>query len=167
MSHRPQARNDHQEGHVARVSESTLYSVIASLVVHAEQIRWTRLYNLLVVNTLFVLAWTSIFTSSAHPEYRRIVLLCLSLLGFLLSALWSGLGARSSDYLDDFHKKAEQLEKTLPQHLPRPFAISELRRKGVRRGLRRLTSSRWLVIWIPRLFAAMFVVFTIVALVDP
>jgi hypothetical protein len=155
--------NDNIAGPAIRKSQ--IYTVLANLVMHSEQVRWTRLYNLLVVNTLLVLAWVAVFTSSGKV-FRQGILICLSLPGFLFSILWAGLGARSSAYLDDFHKEAENLEQEWPAEYPKPFAVSQPRRSGLRRGIHRFTSSRWLVTWIPIFFAAIFFVFTVVAVLD-
>jgi hypothetical protein len=120
MSSDPQPSAPDNTGNGARtVTRPEVYAVLTNRVVHAEQVRWTRLYNLVVVNTFLVLAWCAVFTSGCRGILRIGVLLLLSLPGLVFSLLWIPLGRRSSDYLNDFHKLAESIEREFPPGLPR------------------------------------------------
>lgn len=140
--------SDNTDDGVGAVKRPEVYAVLANLVTNSEQIRWTRLSFLLVLDSIFLVAWSAVFASSVSGHNRMLVLVILSLPGALLSFLWCGLGARSSDYVDDFHELAEAMENDFPKGLPRPFQTAATRRDAIY-GPWRLTSSYWLVRLIP------------------
>ena len=140
----------------ADVRESQVYDVLASLVMHSEQVRWTRLSNLLVVNSILVVAWAAVFAGTSGFPYKPFLLTLLCLPGTVFGVLWAFLGSRSSKYLDDFHNKAEELENGFPEQQARPFQLSEETRKTVRKGSGRFTTSKWIVTWIPVIFSLLF-----------
>ena len=88
----------------SEVSDSDLYNVLAGLVVHSEQVRWTRLNSLLIVNSALMVAWAAVFAGTNTLQYKPEILTALSLPIILLGVLWAFLGDRSNRYLDDFHQ---------------------------------------------------------------
>ena len=141
-----------ETNHSQRPMETEVYQVLANLVMHSEQIRWTRLNSFLVVNSIFILAWAAVFDISNAIPFRSILLLMICVPGLIGGFIWSVLGWRSSNYLDDFHKAAEKLEKGFPDGLPRPFHLSKKRRNTVR-----ITSSKSIVTITPIVFVALYV----------
>ena len=143
------------------VTASDIYQVLTSLVMHAEQVRWSRLNTLLVMNSLFAAAWVGVLvginpTTNPFP-YKNLLLFLLCMPGVVYGALWTRLGLRSSDYMDDFHKKAFEMEGRFPNGIPMPFHLSEGRRETLRTSAEKFTSSKLLVATIPFVFAVFFV----------
>jgi len=78
---------------------TTLYHASVQHWSHAEQIRWTLLYNYLMASTILLLAWATVFASAVPLSIswpKRIALVVLPTAGLLLSVLWIGLGLRAS-----------------------------------------------------------------------
>jgi hypothetical protein len=140
----------------AHASASDLYGVLTSLVMHSEQTRWVRFNALLVVDAIFVAAWAGIFVGVASFPGKESLLLVLCVPGFVLGIAFAFLGWRSSQYMDDFHNQAYALEERFPKDVPRPFHASEKRRRMLRSGAFRFTSSKWLVTVIPLGFSILF-----------
>ena len=137
------------------ITPSGTYNVLSNLVVHAEQVRWTRLNNFLIANTIFVLAWAGVFSSSAIAfPVKQIALTWICVPGLVSGFLWGVLGWRSSKYHDLFNKLVVSLEKSHAGGLPNPFTRAEPIRAQARR--QRVTSSRFLVTWIPVGFSLLY-----------
>jgi hypothetical protein len=163
MANNPE--NDNEGG----ITKKEVYTVLADLINSAEQGRWTKLYTLLVLDTIFIVAWCTVFTAKDPGVTRTLALLLLSIPGALLSLLWGALGKRSSDYLDDFHKLAERMEDEVQPTWLRPFQTAEKRRKEIRESKsrwQRYSSSMWLVTWIPRWVAAILGLLAAGTLID-
>ena len=124
---------------------------------HSEQLRWTRLNTFLVVASIFLAAWAGIFAGTGSFPYKQYLLFALCLPGIFLGILWAVLGWRSSQYTDDFHDSAHEMEIFFNEQLPKPLHLSEERRKGVRKGMTRYTSSKWLVTAVPIIFTILFI----------
>lgn len=138
------------------INNTQIYGLLTSLVMHSEQVRWTRLNTFLVVASIFLAAWAGIFAGTDDFQYKQYLLFALCAPGIVLGILWAVLGWRSSQYMDDFLDSAHKMEESFDERLPKPLHISEERRKGLRKGVTRYTSSKWLVTAIPLLFAALF-----------
>ena len=149
---------DSAEQSRASVTTSEVYQVLTSLVMHSEQVRWSRLNTFLVSSSLFVAAWAGVLASTNPFPDKKLLLVALCILGVVFGALWTRLGWRSSEYLDDFHQKAFKMESQFPDGIPRPFHLSENRRGTVRKGTEKFTSSKWLVAAIPFSFSIFFLV---------
>ena len=117
----------------AQIATGEIYSTLTSLVMHTEQLRWTRLNTYLVVASVSLAAWAAMFAGTAEFAYKSLVLVLLCVPSFILGLLWGPLGWRSSCYMDDFHDQALDVEKHIPPELPKPFHTSEARRKRLRR----------------------------------
>lgn len=141
------------------IDKSSVYSATTSLAIYSEQARWARLNNYLVVNSILLVAWATIFENeiTAHRAY---VLIVLCLPGIILGILWAVLGHRSSQYLDAMHEVAEKLELSVPLG---PFKeLAALRAVVRKRG--KLTSSKILVTWIPIVFSCLYVILAVFSL---
>jgi hypothetical protein len=119
--------------------------------------RWGRLNTFLVAGSILVAAWVGLLVATTPIPYKRVLLLILCMVGFISGALWTRLGLRSSEYLDDFHRLARELESTLGPGIARPFHLSEERRKTVRFGGEVFSSSKWLAAAIPFTFSVLFI----------
>ena len=83
-------------------SQAVVYQVASQHWAHAEQIRWTLLYNYLMASTILLLAWATVFASSVNA--RRLVLLALSVAGVVLSSVWVALGARATSFVRAYER---------------------------------------------------------------
>ena len=140
----------------SKIEDTQIYNLLTSLVMHSEQVRWTRLNTFLVVASIFLAAWAGIFAGTDVFPYKQYLLFALCIPGIFLGILWAVLGWRSSQYMDDFHDSAHKMEEAFDEKLPKPLHLSEERRKGVRKNMTRYTSSRWLVTAVPLIFTALF-----------
>ncbi len=149
----------------SQVSESQVYDVLTSLVVHSEQIRWTRLNIFLVVTSIFLATWAGIFAGTEPFLYKKIILSILCVPGIVLGILWARLGWRSSMYMDDFHDRAYNMEKSFAEGRPKPFHTSQKNREQLPSSLERFTSSKWIVTYIPVMFAFLFFALLVLSLI--
>jgi hypothetical protein len=78
--------------------DTVIYQVTSQHWAHAEQIRWTLLYNLLVANTILLLAWAAIFATNMRPAGAWLTLTCLSFVGLCVSLLWIFLQRRANGF---------------------------------------------------------------------
>lgn len=137
-------------------SATEVYDMLATLALHSETMRWTRVNTLLAVDSILLAAWAGLFAGTDPFVGKETLLALLCVPGVILGVLFASLGWRSSEYMDDFHYAAHEMEKQFPAVLPRPFHISESRRETVRKGLARFTSSKLMVAVIPLVFAVLF-----------
>jgi hypothetical protein len=137
-------------------STTEIYGMLATLALHSETVRWTRVNTLLVVDSILLAAWAGLFAGTNAFLGKETLLALLCVPGVILGVLFAWLGWRSSEYMDDFHYAAHEMEKQFPPALPRPFHISESRRETVRKSLVRFTSSKLMVAAIPLVFAVLF-----------
>lgn len=140
------------------VKASEVYQVLTSLVIHSEQVRWARLNTFLVVSSIFLAAWVGVLVGTSQFPDKNVLLFILCIPSIVLGALWTRLGWRSGEYLDDFHREALEIEAQFPNGIPRPFEVSEGRRDTARRDGEQFTSSKWLIAAIPFMFAVLFLV---------
>jgi hypothetical protein len=138
------------------IAMSEVYQVLTSLVMHSEQVRWGRLNTFLVLSSVLIAAWVGVLAGTKPFPDKTLLLFVLCVPGVVLGALWTRLGWRSSEFMDDFHDKAVEIERTFPPGIPMPFHLSENRRETVRRGPESFTTSKWLVSAIPFAFSLFF-----------
>lgn len=137
------------------------YHVYSDLIDRADQSRWTRLNTLLVVSSIFTLAWATIYASSGtHLSFmRRFVLTAICVPGVLCGYWWSGLGCRTSKYLDEYINQILKIEERykLPNDIKNPFILTKHIMEEAKTKQKH-TTSRWLVTNVPIMFTALFVV---------
>ena len=111
-----------------------IYQSATQVWVHAEQIRWTLLYNYLMAASILLLAWVAVFTSG-HP--KRWVLMLLAIAGAAMSAIWILLETRANRFADRFHKVMlvweESVRKTI---VPNESQLTPLGPAGATQDLR-------------------------------
>src|SRR5437870_6750726 len=104
-------------------TRDTLYQAASQHWAHAEQIRWTLLYNYLMASTILLLAWATVFASSTGARLPRYIQAGLAAAGALLSALWVALGARATGFVSMYAATGRGLEPQLPI-LPGPDPVA-------------------------------------------
>jgi hypothetical protein len=152
-----------------------VYNIYQHRTTWAEQDRWTRLNNLLIASSIFTLAWATIYASSGtHLSLaRRLVLTAICVPGILCGYWWSGLGARTSEYLNMFYGQTLKMEEELREKLQLPDALKDLKmpftlinpiRERVKTNPReKHMSSTWLATNVPFMFMVLFVVLVCVS----
>ncbi len=136
-----------------------VYQVAGQHWAHAEQIRWTLLYNYLMASTILLLAWATVFASSVGP--RRVVLFALSVAGILLSSVWVALGARATGFVKTYEDTGCVAEAAI-QGTGGPFAAARGHRGSVT-GIARLASSGFVLRFVPSMFAALYLLLAVLS----
>lgn len=148
-----------------RIDAATVYSVTSEMERYAEQSRWSRFNAFLVAESIVLLSCASLVSTGGRGIFALVI--ALALIGALLGPIWCVLGARSNVYHSAMHETALALEKrhirgpddNKPHH--RIDKIQDLVRAG--RWWNKLSSSTRIVICVPLLFSAVFIM--IVAIV--
>lgn len=107
------------------------YQAVTAHWTHAEQLRWTILYNFLVATTILLLAWATAFASARAPGVRLWVLIIMCGTGMVLSIAWAGLGMRGNSFVRMYAKLGQDAEMLFPETIPRPFQEAESHRRGL------------------------------------
>lgn len=138
----------------------TIYQVASQQWGHAEQIRWTLLYNYLMASTILLLGWATVFTCG-HPG-RLFALIVLGFAGFLLSLLWIALGKRSSGFVQSYSEFGQGLECGGESPIGAgAFNAAKKHREEIT-GIASLATSRRVLFVVPLIFAIVFFSFTII-----
>jgi len=87
------------------------YEAVNQHWLHAENIRWTILSNFLTGNSIFVLTWAAILSSSINS--KQILLGLTSFAGLILSLIWLAIEARSSRFVTQYFLLGKHLEDKL------------------------------------------------------
>lgn len=88
-----------------------MYQAAAQHWAHAEQVRWTLLYNYLMANTILLLGWATVFVSSDGPRnWIASVALCIA--GAVIGFVWIAAGMRASDFVDMYGKLGKSFEES-------------------------------------------------------
>jgi hypothetical protein len=88
---------------------NTLYQTTGSAVFQAENIRWARLNNFLLLESILAVAWGVSFTNDDLRAYPLLLSVVCGL-GIVFGIQWAGLGYRSSKFVNMFHGLAEKME---------------------------------------------------------
>lgn len=139
-----------------KIGYGHIYDSYRELVIHSENISWSRFQNLLIINSILVVAWATLFPEKDAHCWAQLVMSAITIPGILTGIAWASMGKRSRQYLDSYRKKLEEIEEHCDKQawwehdIPitdRPFQIKV--------ATCHLSSSTFLLIWIPRLFAMM------------
>ncbi len=96
-----------------------LYRGHTKLVIHSENVTWTRFSIFLITNSILLVAWATLFRDRKnYPELLH-VQIGICVFGALLGLLWMAFGVRARRYLAWHRKQAGILEGE--GNLPRPF----------------------------------------------
>src|SRR6266545_4516598 len=93
-----------------RLSALTIYQAATSHWTHAEQIRWTLLYNYLMASTILLLAWSTLFANHRANPGATLLLAVISSAGAIISVVWILLGIRATGFVAAYHKLGLSLE---------------------------------------------------------
>jgi hypothetical protein len=96
---------------------------------HAEQLRWSILYNFLTANSILVVAWAAIYSQKST---EKTILITLPVVGFIMSILWCLLEHRANTFVKGYGELGGEVEKQLPLGLGHlgPFKRGEEIREG-------------------------------------
>jgi hypothetical protein len=133
---------------------------------HAEQIRWTLLYNYLMASTILLLAWATVFASD--NSWRALLMTTLSIGGIFISVLWVGLGIRATGFVKMYASLGMSLESEIQNQTSNvtakgPFSSAAAHRSEVK-GLAKAAQSGFILKCVPILFIIIFGVLTFVSL---
>jgi hypothetical protein len=92
------------------ITNNDLYAVLTQMIVQLENISWSRFYNFLMGSSILVLAWTTLYVSSATGPYAKSVLVLLCLIGVVSGPIWAKVGKRARQQLEIFFQMACRLE---------------------------------------------------------
>jgi len=143
-------------------ANAIVYQVTSQHWAHAEQIRWTLLYNLLVANTILLLAWAAIFATNTRPAQAWLPLTSLSVGGLCLSLLWIFLQSRANGFSMMYTSLGQEVEKFLPANKGPFLAAKEYRNKL--KGIRALVQMHRVLVGVPCLFVLLFLVLCILSI---
>ncbi len=146
---------------------------------HAEQIRWTLLYNYLMASTILLLAWATVFAGNHTSVPATAVLVLLSLAGASVSAIWILLGRRASAFVEKYALGGRALENCLkpdlssaaanPSSYVGPFTSAHELRKDFEKGTKkgdwaRVTQTHRVVAAVPIIFLVLYLVLLVISL---
>lgn len=129
--------------------------------IHAEETRWTLLYNYFMGSSILLIAWATIFTS--HSTGRTPLLAALASCGCVVSVLWIFLANRASGFVQMYSRLGEDLETSLAKktnaepNFPSPF-IKATKYRDELSGISRLFTSSRAVVVVPALFAILYLI---------
>jgi hypothetical protein len=141
-----------------------LYVAATSQWIHADQMRWTILYNFLVGNTILLVAWSTLFAALLSHQSSiglRIVLIGSCSVGLGGGVLWALLESRSNRFSKLYFDVALDIERRLSARLagvPGPFVVADQHRRGGSP-----VKSYRVLIAVPLVFAAVYVGLLIVS----
>ena len=139
-----------------KIGYEHIYDSYRELVIHSEVISWGRFQNLLIINSILVVAWATLFHDNDAHSWGRLVMTAITIPGILTGIAWADLGKRSRQYLDlykaklkaieEHHDKKDWWEDGIPI-TDRPFQVEV--------ATCRFSSSTFLLFWTPLLFSLM------------
>ena len=137
---------------------NVLYPVISAHWTHGEQVRWTLLSSFLTANTVLLLAWAAVFSSSSRCAVKdlRGVLASMCGAGCVLSIVYMGLACRVNKYIDMYLSDGVRMEiaRFGPNIHQMPFYEKWRRSRGCC-----LIRTRGLCILVPVIFLLLYAVF--------
>jgi hypothetical protein len=151
-----------QEHKTADTSPSVVYPIVSQHWAHAEQVRWTLLYNFLMASTILLLAWATIFAGSSSPRVKTAVLFLLCVAGFLLSVVWVALGQRGSSFVRMYAELGRRLEPDCQQTILTPFRRADQHRTEII-GIGRWALTYRVLVFVPGIFAALYAVLSVLS----
>ena len=93
-----------------KIGYDHIYESYRELVIHSENISWSRFNNLLVINSILVVAWATLFEHGTSIG-AKVVMTFISFLGIFTGVAWAYLGKRSRQYLDRYKEKLQAIEE--------------------------------------------------------
>lgn len=99
-----------------KIGYNDVYESYRELVIQSENVSWHRFENFLLINSILVLAWATIFVemNCSLKEIitsAKIVMTTISIFGAISGIAWSNLEQRSRSYLNQYRDKAKAIEE--------------------------------------------------------
>ncbi len=142
---------------------------------HAEDERWSILYNFITGNSILVLAWAAAL--SAPQPWRSVAASALPVAGLVLCIIWIIIECRTNTFIMKYGQLGEELEKKLSVEVHAPFHRGEQIRDEVKKAKSynffelilvrdQITIGRWMsagrvVVFVPMIFVVVYLVFLI------
>ena len=148
----------------------TSYQAVNQHWTHAEQERWSILYNFLMASTILLLAWSAIYAS--ENSWKWIALISFSFVGFLTSIMWLMIGARVNKFIKRYGELGEKIEEKLKLYEYGPFYCGQKIRadenvskksESIFEFLSFSISSSFFVLAVPILFVLVYIVLFILS----
>lgn len=141
-----------------KIGYENIYESYRELIIHSENLSWSRFQNLLIINSILVVAWATLFTAISHDSNysAQVSMSAISILGIITGVAWAYLGKRSRQYVERYKEKLRAIEEHHDKagwwdnDIPitdRPFQIQI--------ASNCFSSSTFLLFWTPLLFALM------------
>ena len=140
------------------MSYKDLYGALIQMVIHAEGISWSRLYNFLMGNSILVLAWATVYASNQRTTVTGVVLSTICLLGGFSGIAWAELGARTRKHVEQHFEQALAIEErpgVWEEGIDRkmwPFTAAQ----GVRNSARSYSTNQFLLKGMPLGFTVLY-----------
>ncbi len=137
------------------------YASLVQLVMQSETITWNRFNNFLVSSSILIVAWAAVYFGKDFTS-KTIVLIALSLMGFLAGILSALLGHRGRQYLNLYFSQAHYCEEKDDEPLYiKPFFIAndQIRRRPeskIRKLVYYISSSHFLIVTGSLAYSAIF-----------
>jgi hypothetical protein len=93
-----------------KIEYRDVYETYCKLLMHSEVITWQRFHFFLVINSVLLLAWVTLFRD-ARTLAGTLVMTAIPTIGALAAIAWADLGDRGRKYLDAFKEKAKRIEQ--------------------------------------------------------
>jgi hypothetical protein len=90
------------------MTDKELYPSLVQMIIHAENITWSRFNNFLMFSTILVLSWATLWTAGANAPHVVLVAICI--LGGLSGIFWAALGYRGRAFLSEYMNMAKEFE---------------------------------------------------------
>lgn len=92
------------------IPEESVYNSYVQLVMHSENISWNRFYNYLMAMTFLILAWATLYVATSDLLMIKVILISISVLGFVSGIIWAALGYRGRRFLHEYANKGSEIE---------------------------------------------------------
>lgn len=142
-----------------------VYAAASEQWIHAEQMRWTILYNFLVGNTILLVAWSTLFAAlvpNVHSVGLKVVLIGFSIIGIAGSVVWAFLELRSNRFAERYFAAGLELEQLLTPKEGEPLGPFGIAAKHRSQG--GLVKTHRVVVTVPIVFAAIYLALLIVSI---
>jgi hypothetical protein len=138
----------------------SVYGAFLQLTIHGQENKWATLSVFLVFHSILFLGWATLFSASQKP-LTNLVLIALCVVGILTGIAWGLIGIDYSGAAETFSRSLEEAERALPlpPAISRPIQIREAQKTDKQKkwfGTGDVASSRFMIITVPFLFAALY-----------
>lgn len=151
-----------------QISLEILYQVASAHWAHAEQIRWTTMYNILTANSVFVLAWAALIATGTRSLIVIFGSLLICFSGVILNIVWICLELRANGFVYIYANIAREMENHSlldKSELSIGAFTSAQAFRGSIKGISSWFPTRVVVVLVPSVFAILFLIQGIISLI--